>query len=79
MAGENFDLCLNGGKSGTASASSHGKDPKNSRALIVLFVLLLALLLAMVTACAAFAVEISKLKSGATSCQPIHLHFNSSY
>ena len=32
--------------------------------------LLLALLLAMVAACVAFAVEISKLKSGAISCQP---------
>ena len=70
VAGENFDLGLNGGKSGTASASSHGKDPKNSRAILALFVLLLALLLAMVAACVALAVEISKLKSGATSCQP---------
>ena len=42
---------------------------RSSRALIVLFVLMLALLLAMVTACVAFAVEVSKLKSEVSSFQ----------
>ena len=45
----------------------HKKGSGKSRALIVLFVLLLALSLAMVAACVAFAVEISRLKS---SLQP---------
>ena len=42
---------------------------RNSRAVIVLFVLMLALLLSMVTACVAFAVEVSRLKSEVSSFQ----------
>ena len=62
VAGEKFDL-QNGASPIAAGQGDSGKLSKNSRAIIVLFVLMLALLLAMVAACVAFAVEVSRLKS----------------
>ena len=73
VAGEKFD-----GQSGaspipvsTAGQGDSGKVSKNSRAIIVLFVLMLALLLTMVAACVAFAVEVSKLKSETASLSAV--------
>ena len=73
VAGEKFDL-QNGASPipvSVAGQGDSGKTSKNSRAIIVLFVLMLALLLAMVTACVAFAVEVSKLKSETVSLSAV--------